>query len=155
MKPTIKTGLAGFLLLAVSCTKENNTIRSSTVAQSTEKVLSFTIGQHYGGGIIFYIDSTGQHGLIADTYDLGFRSRWYNRVYTMTGATATRIGSGKANTGKIILSQGDSGLYAARRCWYHKSNSYADWYLPSKNELNELSKNSWVIWSSFQHVSGD
>jgi len=144
MKSTIKTGLAAILLLAISCTKENNTIRSSTVAQSTEKTLTFTIGQRYGGGIIFYIDSTGQHGLIADTVDLK-PSPWWNGVYTITGATATKIGSGKSNTRKIILSQGDSGHYAAHKCWQYKGSGYKDWFLPSKDELNELNKQKSVV----------
>ncbi len=32
---------------------------------------SLNIGDKYGGGIIFYIDSTGKHGLIAAQHDLG------------------------------------------------------------------------------------
>jgi hypothetical protein len=145
MKTTIKTGLAAILLLAISCTKENNTIISSTVTQATGKALSFTIGQRYGGGIIFYIDSTGQHGLIADTVDRKPQETWYNGVYIATGATATRIGSGRANTHKIILSQGDSGHYAARRCWHYKQSGYSDWFLPSRDELYELYKQRDVV----------
>ena len=145
MKSTMITGLAAILLLAISCTKENITRTSSAATQSTVKALTFTIGQHYGGGIIFYIDTTGQHGLIADTADLK-SSKWWNLVNTVTGARATRIGSGKSNTRKIVLSQGDSGLqYAARRCWHYKGSGYTDWFLPSKDELNELYKQKNVV----------
>jgi len=138
MKSTMITGLAAILLLAISCTKENITRTSSAATQSTVKALTFTFGQHYGGGIIFYIDTTGQHGLIADTADLQ-PSGWMNTVYTVTGATATRIDSGKSNTIKIVLSQGDSGIqYAARRCWHYTGSGYTDWFLPSQKELNLL-----------------
>jgi tetratricopeptide (TPR) repeat protein len=37
------------------------------------------IGKSYGGGIIFYIDGTGQHGLIAATTDQG-QGSWYDAV---------------------------------------------------------------------------
>ena len=160
MKLTTNTALVTcFLLTTISCTKENVISHSSEMANSTGKTVSFTIGQHYGGGIIFYIDSTGEHGLIADTADLR-PSKWWNGVYTVTGATATRIGSGHGNTHKIMLSQGDSGiLYAARRCWQYKGSGYRDWFLPSRDELNELYKQRTVIggfvgdyyWSSSEH----
>jgi len=146
MEKLIKTCLAGILLLAISCAKESNTIRSFTVTQSTHETLTFAIGQHYGGGIIFYIDSTGQHGLIADTADLPEATWWnpLNGLYTTTG-TARGIGKGKANTRKIILSQGDSGIYAARECWRSKRSGYKDWFLPSKDELNELYKQKSLV----------
>lgn len=161
MKTTIKTGIAIISLLVISCTKENITRTSSASTQSTDKALTFTIGQHYGGGIVFYIDSTGQHGLIADTVDLP-PSKWWNGVYTTAGVTATRIGLGFKNTKKIILSQGDSGMnYAARRCWHYKGSGYTDWFLPSKDELNELYKQKKVVggfinnyyWSSSEFSS--
>ena len=146
MKLTTNTALVTcFLLTTISCTKENTISHSSEMANSTGKTVSFTIGQHYGGGIIFYIDSTGEHGLIADTADLR-PSKWWNGVYTVTGATATRIGSGHGNTRKIVLSQGDSAsLYAARRCWRYKGSGYKDWFLPSRDELNALYKQKDVV----------
>lgn len=170
MKTTIKTAVATIMLLAFSCTKESIHKSFSPVAQSTKQMLSFTIGQHYGGGIIFYIDSTGEHGLIADTADLK-ASTWWNGTNTTTGATRSGIGFGKSNTKKIILSQGEPGIYAARRCWRYQANGYTDWFLPSKDELNELYKRRNVVggfapefyWSStesdsygawFQNFSG-
>lgn len=124
------------MLLAISCTKENTANHSSKVAQSTDKILTFHIGQHYGGGIIFYIDSTGQHGLIADTADLP-QSKWWKGL-SNTGAKGIHINTGFRNTKKIVLSQGDTLNYAALRCWNYKGAGYKDWFLPSKDELNEL-----------------
>lgn len=165
MKTTNKACLTAILLIAVSCTKEG--IKKSPAASSQSagnSVAAHHIGERYGGGIIFYIDSTGDHGLIVDTTDLGFRSPWYNGAYTVTGATATRLGSGKMNTQKIILSQGDSGRrYAAYRCAHSRKSGYTDWVLPSKNELNELFKHHWVInyqndsyyWSSTEYSKNE
>ena len=138
MNNTIKTPLAVILLLAISCKKENINVQSPTVKQSTYKTLTFTIGQHYGGGIIFHIDSTGQHGLIAAVKDQSAGIQWYNGTYTTTGAIETALGTGKANTKKIITSQGRPGKYAATKCANYQGNGFADWFLPSKDELSEL-----------------
>ena len=83
------------LLLAISCTKQNTGLYE-TVAQSQDNsVAAHHIGERYGGGIIFYIDSTGQHGLIADSVDLEHKLAWWDGVLITTGATAKRIGSGQ------------------------------------------------------------
>ena len=62
----------------------------STTAQSMEDAVTqadaFVIGQHYGGGIIFWIDESGEHGLIAAEFDQGF-NWWGDRHYFITGAT--------------------------------------------------------------------
>ena len=139
--------ISAMLIIAISCKKDANSISSSSVEQSTNQTQTFTIGQRYGGGIIFYIDSTGQHGLIADTADLP-RAIWCNPLNNLqfaTGATATGIGKGKANTRKIVKAQGDSGVYAARECWKSKRGGYKDWFLPSRDELNEMNKQRAVL----------
>ena len=139
MKTIIKTVLAALLVVAISCTKESINKNSSPLSQATIKpALSFTIGQHYGGGIIFYIDNTGMHGLIADTGDLATVVTWYNGSFIPTGATGTLIGTGKSNTRKIVLAQGKSGSYAALKCSKSKRSGYSDWFLPSRDELNAM-----------------
>ena len=116
------------------------------------------IGMSYGGGIIFYIDGTGQHGLIAATSDQSADIQWYNGSYIVTGATATAIGTGNANTNTIVAVQG-AGSYAASLCANLVLDGYADWYLPSKDELNELYLNKTAVggfasayyWSSSEY----
>jgi len=153
MKTTIKTGLAAILLLAISCTKENITRTSSAVTQSTNKALTFAIGDHYGGGIIFYIDTTNIHGMIADDADLG-AIRWNSADFIYVGAKATAIGKGKRNTKKIVAAMGTSVSYAALLCDQSTKNGYTDWYLPSKDELNELYKQRDVIGGFQSGVNG-
>lgn len=142
MKSTIKTGLAAIMLFAISCTKENMApAPSGSDELSAAKTASFNIGDNYGGGIIFYIDNTGIHGLIADDADLGVMT-WYNGPFNwvFTGADATKIYKGKSNTGKIVNAQGSpvDGNYAAWACSKSKKNGYKDWYLPSRDELEQL-----------------
>ncbi|PKL85306.1 MAG: hypothetical protein CVV22_08560 [Ignavibacteriae bacterium HGW-Ignavibacteriae-1] len=101
-----------------------------------------TIGEHYGGGIVFYVYDNGQHGLIAAIDDQNSGIAGFHE-YTM--ARADGIGAGKANTAVIIASQGrgNSQKYAALICSEHQvfeNNGlvYGDWYLPSLYELNLL-----------------
>ncbi len=94
------------------------------------------IGKNYQGGIVFYVDDSGKHGLIAAPTDQTDSKgiQWYNGSYS-TIATSTAAGSGRANTAAIISSQG-AGKYAAKLCDDLELNGYDDWYLPSKDELN-------------------
>jgi hypothetical protein len=96
-----------------------------------------SIGQFYQGGIIFWLDATGQHGLIAATADQGTGIPWYNGSYTTTNSVRDGIGSGMYNTERIIANQG-VGSYAAQLCANYQGGEYGDWYLPSKYELNLL-----------------
>ena len=95
--------------------------------------VTYTIGQSYGGGTIFYLDSTQQHGLVAATSDASTSIQWFNGGYVATNALDTSIGGGKANTTAIINVQ-SSGSYAASIA-SQTANGFSDWYLPSKKEL--------------------
>lgn len=95
----------------------------------------YQIGQSYGGGIIFYLDNTQEHGLIAAANDLP-SSEWGSSNFA-TNANGIAIGTGQSNTATITAAQG-AGSYAAKICDDLILNGYSDWYLPSRDELNEL-----------------
>ena len=117
-------------------------------AQSVEDAVrqadAFVIGQHYGGGIIFWIDDSGEHGLIAAESDQGF-NWWGDRRYLLTRATGTAVGTGFANTRRIIRTQGRRYTYAALLCTNYRGSGFADWFLPSKDELYLLYQQKDVV----------
>jgi hypothetical protein len=124
MNKLILFGLSAIVMLA-NCGKGNNASR-------------FEIGQQYGGGIIFYIDRTGQHGFIAAPYDQHAGVSWSNGNDTIrTEANGYDIYDGKPNTSKAVSMMGN-GIYAARICDTMVLNGFDDWFLPSRTELNLL-----------------
>ena len=126
---------------------------SGNTATATRQVVvvfqNLAIGQSYQGGIIAYIDSTGQHGLIVATADQSEGIQWYNGDYIVTGATGTAIGTGLTNTNAIIAAQGEAQTvqtdYAAGLARAYNGGGYTDWFLPSKDELNLLYENKTAI----------
>ena len=99
---------------------------------------TLAIGDSYQGGIIFWLDDTGQHGLIAATTDQSIAALWLDTSYVRTNGVRDGIGAGMYNTERIIAKQGIN-PYAAQLCAKYQGGGYGDWYLPSKYELNLLS----------------
>ena len=58
----------------------------------------------------------------------------------LTGATATAIGTGEANTNKILAECNTAGIAADVAKKYYTYGGSSDWFLPSRDELNELCK---------------
>ena len=106
---------------------------------------SHYIGESYGGGIVFYVYDNGQHGLIASTASQSTGIQWYNGVARITGTAGDGLNGGAMNTAIIVATQISDwavGNFAAKVCADYSvtvgGNTYGDWYLPSKVELNLL-----------------
>ncbi len=113
------------------------------------------------GGIVFYDKgsySGGWRYLEAAPSDQG-KVQW-GGYGTTVGGTSTAIGSGNSNTEKIVNKLG-SGNYAAKICYDLVLGGHDDWFLPSKDELNELYKQRTTVggfasdryWSSSEYSS--
>ena len=143
------------------------------------------IGDSYGGGIVAYIfkdngndpDDPGYvegeiHGLIAATEDQSDGIAWITGGNTQhewvngtdSTGTSTALGEGQANTNAMKAQTGYTGG-AAKVCDDYSVTvggiTYTDWFLPSKDELNELFLNKGTIgsfagshyWSSSEGVA--
>jgi|TARA_B110000211_G_scaffold26512_1_gene27031 hypothetical protein len=129
--------------------------QATAITANTAKVgiTTYSIGDFAHGGIVFWVDETGQHGLVCAKEDQSSGVRWYAGTYGKTQAKGDGVYSGKANTAIIIAAQvaiGDDGnTYAARICnelqITEVGKTYGDWYLPSKYELNLMYQNKTTI----------
>jgi hypothetical protein len=96
------------------------------------------VGEFFGGGIIFWLDDTREHGLILSLVDIG-ESVWSN---ISNGLAGTNNWDGANNTIAIIGQSGHTNS-AAQLCADYTNEDYGtgvydDWYLPSMAEFSRL-----------------
>ena len=129
----------GYVVAVASNLGTRELLNLSALARFEDTVI-IGIGKTYQGGLIFYVDGTGAHGLIAAPTDQSVEIQWWNGSFIATGATGIAVGTGLANTNKIVTAQG-AGSYAAELCFNLVLGAYSDWFLPSKDELNLMYQN--------------
>jgi hypothetical protein len=114
---------------------------------------TYKVGDFAQGGIVFWVDETGQHGLVCAKTDQSIGVRWYAGSIGNTQAKGDGLFAGEANTSIIIAAYvalgDDENTYAARICnelqITEGGKTYGDWYLPSKAELNLIYQNRIII----------
>ncbi|MFT5437960.1 MAG: hypothetical protein ACI840_002620 [Ulvibacter sp.] len=95
----------------------------------------YNLGDFAHGGIVFWVNETGKHGLVCAKEDQNLAIQWYNNSYSDTRSMRIGVYGGSSNTERITNTQG-SGYYAAYVCSQYMGGDYGDWYLPSKGELS-------------------
>jgi hypothetical protein len=89
----------------------------------------------YAGGIVFDLDSTGQHGLVCAPSNQG-NFQWGCQA-TGIPNTSTAMGTGATNTANIVAVCAQRPI-AASVCADLVLNGYSDWYLPSRGEVQMM-----------------
>jgi hypothetical protein len=124
-------------LLCYSCDKDT----TPTPTPIPRIIPITTLGANYLGGIVFYIDVTGQHGYVCTPTDISTGAMWQiggmSQIFTDISVDITSLGKGQSNTTFITTHYG-AGNYAAYICDTCTVNGYSDWYLPSRDELNQI-----------------
>ena len=146
----------------------------------TPTAIVYTIGQTGpGGGKVFYVATTpfscGPTLATTCTYleaaPTSGTSAWLDAAYDWSGNTSdliganaqgTAIGTGYKNTLAIIGQNSTAGCAGTISQAYRGPNNLTDWYLPSKDELNELNIQKTTVggfvdftyWSSSEYDAG-
>lgn len=144
-------GATGGISYTITGTSQLVSVPYALHAKTAENVtgLDHYVGELYGGGVVFWVDHTGEHGLIASMFDLSTSQVWSNITSTLIGTTAQSDWDGNANTTAIIGQSGHTSS-AAKLCADYTNADYgtgvySDWYLPSIAELNH-------VWNNFYEV---
>jgi hypothetical protein len=142
---------------------------NTTVVNAAIEVATIAVGAAFRGGIIFVINGDGVSGKLAATADSNPGIVW-GGLGIATNAQSDA--NGPANTATAVAALGNNGgvSYAAQVCdalsVSSGGNTYTDWYLPAKDELNVLFANraavggftGGIYWSSTEfsgNPSGD
>ncbi len=130
------------LVILLSCKKKEQVV--SSLPKKPE--LTLKIGDYYQGGLVFYLDKTGQHGMVYTHPDFlkdGYLRDipWYQERMpnVMVGGTKPEIGMGMKNS-LLIVEKFPNEVTAAKYCLDYVNAGYDDWYLPSVYELLELKR---------------
>jgi len=105
------------------------------------------VGELYGGGVVCWVDRTGEHGRICGMIDLSSASAFSNIIDQFAGGASDWDGLSNSNA---IVTQSGHTSSAAKICLDYSNVDYGtgvydDWYLPSKGEMNDL-------WNNLQFV---
>jgi hypothetical protein len=119
-----------------------------------------------GVGTVFYVSNGGAKGLEAapiswSTISTDCQIAWISggsTETTLNDGTTTTIGSGLANSNAIVAQSGEV-MSAAIECRAYHGGGKTDWFLPSKDELNQMFVNKSVLgvfvsdfyWSSSEY----
>ena len=135
--------------------------KGTAVGNDTSFTARYTIGEYVNGGYIFYLDGTGEHGLVCAPADQSGSALWGSCI--PEGASGKAKGTGSRNTADIINGC-PAKTTAARICYDLQLNGYNDWFLPSVDELFLMYSNlhgtdiggfaDTFYWSSSQDMFG-
>ena len=125
-------------------------------------IVDYIIGMELYGGILFYLDDTGEHGLIASKEELE-KYEWGCYSDTIFGADGLVIGTGLQNSLDIQEECSETPI-AAKVALSSNYAGYDDWYLPSADELLAIYNNIGLpyyllsadkkFWSSSENSDG-
>ncbi|MFH0774095.1 MAG: DUF1566 domain-containing protein [bacterium] len=126
-------------------------------ATYAERAGAHYVGELYGGGIVFWVDHTGQHGLITSLVNMS-TSAWSNVSSTLIGSIAQSTWNGSGNSTAIMNQDGHTTSAALLCKNYTNANYgtgiYSDWYLPAIDELSQMYHARYILNKNIEGVGG-
>jgi hypothetical protein len=136
--------------LAMISTTDSELLTSRTKKSEPTK---HYIGEYFGGGIIFYLDEEGKHGLITATIDKSTRKRNRGETYIHTNEVRDGITTGTFNANRLNAMKG-TGENDAQVAENYQETKLSDWYLPTRYDLIKLYRNRSVIGGYSEFAKG-
>lgn len=102
------------------------------------------IGEYKFGGVIFWVNTTGDEGLVIALTNQSTNSTW-GCEGVLTGASGSALGTGETNTNAIVSAGCTTSGNAAELVSNLNLNGYNDWFLPSTDEWVEVYNNVSII----------
>ena len=128
------------------------TTASPYVINAASSTPAHYVGELYQGGVVFYVDNTGNHGLICSMIDLSNTVMWSTLLTTVAGALSDW--NGASNT--VAIAASTTTTCAADICDTYTNTNYgtgvySDWYLPSRSEMSLLIDNVYAIQKALEN----
>jgi hypothetical protein len=122
------------------CTRSITWAKTQAPARSGGGSVAYRVGDPGpGGGTVFYVDMMRPAG--SQFWEVGSDlgpAEWGCLETSVSGASGTALGTGEANTEAIKTGCNTEGI--AARVASAPAGGLTDWFLPSKDELNQLCK---------------
>ena len=117
---------------------------SSFTSEPSTSVESHYVGEFFGGGIVFYVDDEGKHGIITTIIDKNTRKQYKSETFILTSAVRDGIAAGKFNTDRLNETIGTESTDDQVGENFRDAN-LGDWHLPTRYDLIKLYRNRAVI----------
>lgn len=120
-------------------TNSSGTIYGNEISFQTNS--SFALGDTGpAGGLVFYDKGSYSNGwryMEANPVDLSTGTDWGCSGSLIPGSQPSAIGNGPQNTQDIVANCGGTNI-AARLCDNYSLNGFTDWFLPARQELDQM-----------------
>jgi hypothetical protein len=148
----IGTPADGLTVYCTDCTPKGIYFYNGTKWTSAS-IPAHYIGELFGGGIVLWVDNTGQHGLIASLVNVSSGAAWSNIATVLIGSTAQSYWNGETNSAAIMAQSGHLNS-AAKVCDIYTNDGYSDWYLPAIEQVEMIYPVRYVLNKNIASVPG-
>lgn len=111
------------------------------------------VGEYFDGGIVFHVSDDGKHGLICAVVDENTRKGIHEKAFADTIDFRSGVAAGKIMTGSNNTLE-DAGAEVGRIAAHNRADSYSDWDLATRYDLNKLYLNRHAIGGYAEFAKG-